>query len=88
MLARDLLQDGIVELAADERAERLYEDTMLPAIFNDRSLLTERVQLDLVHGRGHQTCFADLFEVLDATECIARAEISQVSWMREGGPIV
>ena len=47
VLARDFLQDGVVEFAADERAERLHEDAVFSAILNDRPLLAERVKLHL-----------------------------------------
>ena len=75
VLARYFLQHGVVELAADEWAIGLDEDSVLSAVLNDLLLLAERVQLDLV-GRWYlQTRLADLFEVLYSagdlrTQCI------------------
>ena len=75
VLACSFLQDGVVELAADEWAIGLDEDSVLSAVLNDLLLLAERVQLDLVDRWYLQTRLADLFEVLYSagdlrTQCI------------------
>ena len=69
ILARNLLQDRIVELSADKRAVRLHEYAVRAAVLNDRPLLAERVHLDLVHGGRVEARLADLFEVLDSADC-------------------
>lgn len=69
ILARDLLQDRIVELSADKRAVCLHEYAVCAAVLDNRPLLAERVHLDLVHSGRVEARLADLFEVLDTAGC-------------------
>jgi len=41
----------MIQLASNERRISLYYDTSCQTIFNDRSLLTEGVKLDLIDIR-------------------------------------
>jgi len=82
---REFLDDRVAHFSTNYRTICLHDDVISVTIFSDGPLLTERMKLkkgirnlswkilarylDLVYCWSWQTCFSDLFQVLDSAEC-------------------